>query len=63
MAKHEGLDGLNTTMLELEFWKDAVLFKGNSIVSNPPSGSYRIVNMYINEKGKLVIDWSDVPEA
>lgn len=30
-------------------------------VSNPPSGGFRIVNMYVNAAGKLVVVYDDKP--
>lgn len=63
MVKHRGMDGLDATMLELEFYRDTVNFKGTTIVSAPPAGCHKVVNLYIDVNGKLVVDWSDIPEA
>jgi len=33
------------------------------IPSKPPSGGYRITNLYVNDKGKVVVEWSDAPQG
>jgi hypothetical protein len=33
---------------------------GSGIASNPPSGCYRVTNIYI-QNGKLVAKWDDTP--
>jgi hypothetical protein len=32
----------------------------SGIISNPPSGRYRVTNIYV-ENGKLVAKWDDIP--
>ena len=33
------------------------------IKSKPPSGSYKITNLYVDDKGKVVVEWNDVPQG
>ena len=39
----------------------AVPIPENIVQSNPPSGKYRVANLYVNENGKLIVEWDDQP--
>ena len=61
MAKFKGLDGLENTPFEIIFEPDDEGVDAPIVVvSQPPAGSYRVCNIYVNELGKLVIKYSDV---
>ena len=61
MAKYLGLDGLEESSFELIFEQDGQRFDGVVPVSNPPSGSYRVCNLFVTPQGRLVVQYSDEP--
>jgi hypothetical protein len=36
---------------------------GGGIVSLPPIGCYKVINIYVDADGKLVVKWSDTPQG
>ncbi len=62
MAEYKGLDGLPGTPLEVNFDpKEGGEGKpGVVLISCPPARGYRVVNIYVDEDGKLVVQYSDV---
>lgn len=32
------------------------------VVSKPPSGLFRVTNLYVNELGRLVVEYEDIPQ-
>lgn len=41
--------------------KGATISAQNNIPSKPPIGKYKVTNIYVNEHGKLVVDYEDLP--
>lgn len=33
----------------------------STTMSNPPPGYFRVVNLYVNEAGKLIVEYDDQP--
>jgi hypothetical protein len=33
------------------------------MVSNPPPGCYKVINIYVDPTGKLIVKWSDTPQG
>lgn len=61
MSKYIGLDGLTTTPLELEFEMASQIFKGAVLISNPPPGAFKIINIFRDAKGKICLEYDDTP--
>lgn len=61
MSKYIGLDGLVATPLELEFEVESSLFKGAVLISNPPPGAFKVINIFINSKGRVQLEYDDTP--
>ncbi len=61
MSKYIGLDGLTITPLELEFEVASQTFKGLVLVSNPPPGAFKVVNIFVNSKGNVQLEYDDTP--
>jgi len=36
---------------------------GGGVVSNPPVGSFKVTNVYVDANGKFIIKWSDTPQG
>jgi len=62
VAKYTGLDGLEETELVLCQVVDGQKFEGMVPVTMPPEGCHRVANLFVNEQGKLVVQYSDAPE-
>ena len=60
MAKYIGMDGKDTP-LEIEFEIDSQVIKGIVLVSDPPAGAHKVVNIYLTKDGKLKLEYSDQP--
>ncbi len=50
MAKYIGMDGKDTP-LEIEFEIDSQVIKGIVLVSDPPAGAHKVVNIYLTKDG------------
>lgn len=60
MAKYIFFDGKDEA-LELLFTLDGKDFGGIVPISNPPVGCFRVCNLFVTAKGRLVIQFSDNP--
>jgi hypothetical protein len=59
---------ISITVAELAPDTLALIASGNSrgeigLTSQPPVGCYKIINIYVDEYGKLVVKWSDTPQG
>lgn len=61
MSKYIGLDGIAIAPLELEFEVDSILFKGAVLISNPPPGAFKVINIFVNSKGRVQLEYDDTP--
>ena len=42
-------------------WKEVEELENTIVISNPPSGCYKIVNIWRNQAGNIEYTWEDVP--
>jgi hypothetical protein len=53
------LGGLNTKDFEIEH-----SVEGDGVmVSAPPPGCYKVINIYVDQNGKLAATWEDTPQG
>jgi hypothetical protein len=37
--------------------------KASVVISKPPIGCYRVLNIYVDQDGKLKAEWEDTPQG
>lgn len=58
----QGVASSNTVLCGDRTWRE-VAGLGGGLISAPPQGSFKVTNIYVNSAGKLVIQYSDVPQS
>ncbi len=52
------LDGVKKMLMEI-ITTDPSLSIG--VISMPPEGCYKVINLYVDKNGKLIAKWEDTP--
>jgi len=61
MAEYKGLDGLITTPLEIDFDIKSNPCPKVVVVSFPPPGAFKVVNIFVDSEGKIKVEFDDTP--
>lgn len=68
LVEHEGstyvskkIDNLNNEPPNDVWWELFVSKGAQGDISDPPSGNYKVTNLYVNADGKIVVEYDDQP--
>lgn len=61
VSKH--VDNLNNPPPNTYWWELFVSKGATGDVSTPPSGNFKVTNIYVNTNGKIVVEYDDTPVA